>query len=186
MMYCTRCGSDLKGSGKLCPACGYEISKMRQDLSSPRQVKRAEEPREWAPPIPDQRKEKEARRAPVWGPDGRRTERRQEEERATISFGKPGEEEERPNLDEDPRLVTGCSVCGGRPIARCFFTQAPLCNMHIVKMQIYVRTMPFGEKVTVSPHMASMKEGKVPTTSEAREAGMFFEIKPYHEWRRVA
>jgi len=75
MMYCTKCGSDLKGASKLCPVCGYEISKMKTDLTTPRLVRSSrDEPRAWAAPIPDQRKDKEqlerrkAAREPVrWG-----------------------------------------------------------------------------------------------------------------------
>lgn len=201
MMYCTKCGSSLKGSTKSCPACGYEVSKMRTDLSTPRQVRRSvEESKGWAPPIPDQRKEKEqtknkpfAREPIKWGMEEDEPRQGIEDFRSPFEdFGRrpgkttlsdeAGADEEEP---DDPRYVTGCSVCGGRPVNRCFFTKAPLCNRHTVKMQIFVRTQPFGEVVSASPHMALRKEGKNPLPSEAQEAGMFFSIKPYHEWKRV-
>ncbi|MCU0799619.1 MAG: hypothetical protein MUC62_08110 [Candidatus Thermoplasmatota archaeon] len=202
MMYCTKCGSNMKGSGKLCPVCGYEVNKMRTDLSIPRQVRQSrEEQRAWAPPIPDQRGERVqqerrmAAKEPMrWG--------KPEDERNTVSpefvspfetLGKErpkvtlaeGEERDKEEVDEDPRFVTGCSVCGGRPVNRCFFTQAPLCQRHTLRMQIFVRNQPFGEIVPASPSMASSKVGKNPTPAEAQEAGMFFSIKPYHEWKRV-
>lgn len=202
MMYCTKCGSDLKGSSKLCPVCGYDISKMKTDLTTPRLVRSTrEEQRAWAPPIPDQRKDKEqlerrkAARGPVrWGTSDEErnatstefvspfeTLGREKPKVTLAEVGTEGKEEE----VEDPRFVTGCSVCGGRPVTRCFFTQAPLCSRHTVRMQIFVRTQPFGERVTASPSMAQAKEGKNPSPAEASEAGMFFSIKPYHVWKRV-
>lgn len=167
MMYCTKCGSDLKGNNVRCPVCGYEVQKMKMDLSKPREVRRAatREKKAWAPPIPDQRKEPQ---------------KREDEEVEEVKV-KVQEEEE---LD-DPRYVDGCVICGSRPVRRCFFTLSPLCDRHTVWMQIYVRTMPFGEKVPSSPEIASQKEGRVPLDSEAKEAGMFFTIKPYHLWKRV-
>jgi len=35
MLYCTKCGSDLKGNRVRCPVCGYEVQKMKMDLSKP-------------------------------------------------------------------------------------------------------------------------------------------------------
>ncbi|MFO8050613.1 MAG: hypothetical protein R6V01_02800 [Thermoplasmatota archaeon] len=137
---------------------------MKIDLSKPREQKKMENEKKgaWAPPIPDQRKEEE-----------------EEERPEAIEFGKEEEEE------EDPRYVDGCSICGGTPVERCFFSLAPLCRRHTVHMQIFVRNMPFGDVVPASPEIASEKEGKNPTKDEAEEAGMFFAIKPYHEWRKV-
>jgi uncharacterized Zn finger protein (UPF0148 family) len=59
MMYCTHCGSDMKGSKSSCPVCGYRVDQMKTDLKTPRALKRPEieEKRPWAPPIPDQRNE---------------------------------------------------------------------------------------------------------------------------------
>ena len=85
----------------------------------------------------------------------------------------------------DPRYVDGCSICGATPVRRCFFTLAPLCDRHTVWLQIFVRNMAFGEKVPAAPDIASRKEGRVPTEMEARDAGMFFSIKPYHQWKKV-
>jgi len=31
MLYCTKCGSDLKGNRVRCPVCGYEVQKMKMD-----------------------------------------------------------------------------------------------------------------------------------------------------------
>ena len=57
MMYCTKCGSDLKGNKVRCPACGYEVVKMKIDVSRPREARSQDRsPRAWAPPIPDQRR----------------------------------------------------------------------------------------------------------------------------------
>jgi len=202
MMYCTKCGSNLKGATKLCPTCGYEVNKMRTDLTAPRQVRQPrEEQRGWAPPLPDQRKDRDqierrkAAKEPMrWGDPA--DERNVESTEFVSPFETLGKERPRASLveedenkkdgeEEDPRFVTGCSVCGGRPVNRCFFTQAPLCQRHTVRMQIFVRTQPFGEIVPASPSMASAKVGKNPTPAEAQEAGMFFGIKPYHEWKRV-
>jgi hypothetical protein len=177
MLYCTRCGSDLKGSKVRCPVCGYEVLKMKTDVSKPREVRKAEtEPKPWAPPIPDQRT------------GSKREERKLDEPVEALEFEPerkpkviPEEEEE----EEDPRYVDGCSICGSTPVHRCFFTLAPLCKRHTVYMQIYVRSMAFGERVPASPDIASQKEGRNPTKDEAEDAGMFFAIKPYHEWKRV-
>jgi hypothetical protein len=176
MLYCTKCGSDLKGSKVRCPVCGYEVLKMKTDISKPREVRKAEnEPKPWAPPIPDQRS------------GGVREERKPGEPVEALEFEPERktkvvlEEEE----EEDPRYVDGCAVCGGTPVHRCFFTLAPICQRHTVYMQIYVRNMAFGEKVPASPEIASQKEGRNPTKDEAEDAGMFFAIKPYHEWKRV-
>lgn len=168
MMYCTKCGSDLKGNKVRCPTCGYEVIKMKVDLSKPKEQKKVERSRAkaWAPPIPDSRKE----------------EMKEEEPVKAIEFKQEVEEDEE---DLDPRYVDGCSICGATPHVRCFFTLAPLCRRHTVYMQIFVRDMAFGDVVPASPEIASEKEGRNPTKMEAEEAGMFFAIKPYHEWRRV-
>ena len=56
MMYCTKCGSDLKGSKTTCPVCRYPVDKMKSDLARPREYRRTpEEKKPWAPPLPDQR-----------------------------------------------------------------------------------------------------------------------------------
>ncbi|MEA3558638.1 MAG: hypothetical protein U9R75_05225 [Candidatus Thermoplasmatota archaeon] len=164
MMYCTKCGSDLKGNKARCPVCGYEVMKMKMDLLKPQEQKQVERTRgrNWAPPIPDQRKEPE-----------------EVEPVKAIEFRKEDEEE------DDPRYVDGCAICGGTPVERCFFTLSPLCKRHIVHMQIFVRDMAFGDVVPASPEIAKEKQGRTPTKAEAQEAGMFFAIKPYHEWRKV-
>jgi hypothetical protein len=174
MLYCTKCGSDLKGSKNRCPVCGYEVIKMKMDVSQPREVQRRPseegEPKPWAPPIPDQRGEEEEIEVEV------------KKARPRTKAVEIKEEEEE---NDDPRYVDGCSICGGTPKQRCFFTLAPLCDRHTVYMQIFVRSMAFGERVAASPDVASQKEGRPPTKAEAEDAGMFFAIKPYHEWKRV-
>ncbi len=168
MMYCTKCGSDLKGNSARCPVCGYDVQKMKIDLSKPMEVRRESRPgrKPWAPPIPDQRS----------GPD------KKEKPVVAIEFGKKEAEED---VDNDPRYVDGCSVCGSTPHRRCFFTLAPICDRHTSWLQIYVTSMPFGEKVPAAPGIAAEKNGRVPTQMEAEEAGMFFSVKPYHLWKRV-
>ena len=69
------------------------------------------------------------------------------------------------------------------PTSFNFFSMAPLCERHTVWLQIYVRNMPFGERVPAAPDIGREKEGRVPTQMEAEEAGMFFSIKPYHAWK---
>ncbi|MFW3146810.1 MAG: hypothetical protein ACMUIE_08375 [Thermoplasmatota archaeon] len=188
MMYCTKCGSDLKGSNVRCPVCGYEVVKMKMDLSqSPESRRQRPERKAWAPPIPDQRRgdvrtileedeeEKEEKGVKAWELDEKM------EQRGRAEAGKKEEEEEY----EDPRYVDGCAVCGTTPVDRCFFTLSPLCRRHTVYMQIFVRDMPFGDVIPAAPDIAQQKEGRNPTQMEAQEAGMFFAIKPYHEWRKV-
>ncbi len=175
MMYCTKCGSDLKGSRVRCPICGYEVLKMKMDVSKPRETRKIEsEPRAWAPPIPDQRGVRRARP---------RDEPLREPEPEPVRALELKTEEVQE--EEDPRYVDGCSICGSNPVHRCFFTLAPLCQRHTVYMQIFIRNMAFGERVPSSPEIASAKEGRPPTKAEAEDAGMFFAIKPYHEWKRV-
>jgi hypothetical protein len=187
MMYCTKCGSNLKGSRVTCPTCGYEVMKMKMDLLKPKTVRSGpsveEEVKPWAPPIPDQRDRRASR------PPRREMSIREEKVHVKEEIPRPkpeivevdGEEV----MDNDPRYVDGCSICGGSPVHRCFFTLAPLCEKHTVYMQIDVRGMAFGEKVPSSSEIANMKNGRPPTQAEAQEAGMFFSIKPYHEWKRV-
>ena len=166
MMYCTKCGSDLKGNSARCPVCGYDVQKMKIDLSKPMEVRRESrsERRPWAPPIPDQRSDPKREERPV----------------VAVEVEQEGDE-----VDDDPRYVDGCSICGSTPLRRCFFTLAPICDRHTSWLQIYVTTMPFGEKVPAAPNIAAEKNGRVPTQMEAEEAGMFFSIKPYHVWKRV-
>jgi hypothetical protein len=170
MMYCTRCGSDLKGNKVRCPVCGYEVQKMKMDLSKPKEQRAParEERKPWAPPIPDQRGAR---------PEIESEEELPIEEHVTVKDESPDE--------GDPRYVDGCAICGSTPVRRCFFSLSPLCQRHTVWMQIFVRTMAFGERVPAAPDIASEKEGRVPTQMEAEEAGMFFSIKPYHVWKRV-
>ncbi|HHD15868.1 MAG TPA: hypothetical protein ENK47_04090 [Euryarchaeota archaeon] len=186
MLYCTKCGSDLKGNRVRCPVCGYEVQKMKMDLSKPltEKVTKREERKPWAPPIPDQRDERTKRE----DRSQRRIERAIEtpmefttEREEEIKV----EEEEEEDVENDPLYVDGCSICGATPVRRCFFTLAPLCDRHTVWLQIFVRNMAFGEKVPAAPDIASRKEGRVPTEMEARDAGMFFSIKPYHQWKKV-
>jgi hypothetical protein len=176
MLYCTKCGSDLKGSKVRCPVCGYEVMKMKMDLSQPREVRKRpdvkDEPKPWAPPIPDQREDDDEIEVEI---------RPARPRVKAVEFQKEEEEE----VENDPRYVDGCSVCGSTPKQRCFFTLSPICDRHTVFMQIYIRGMAFGERVPASPDIAAQKEGRPPTKAEAEEAGMFFAIKPYHEWKRV-
>jgi len=167
MMYCTKCGSDLKGSKQRCPVCGYSVMKMKDDLSK-------SQPRggggdtigkgSFAPPYPTSAEE---------GPS--------EWEEGDVEEGPEDAEEDY----EDPTLVDGCFLCGATPRRRCFFCLSPVCDRHTEKLQIYVRNMPFGSHVDACSRCSSEKEGRNPTKAEAEEAGMFFAIKPYHEWRRV-
>ena len=52
MMYCTKCGSNLKGSIDRCPVCKYPVSKMKQDLTGPGKRERRSTPPKFAPPYP--------------------------------------------------------------------------------------------------------------------------------------
>jgi len=198
MMYCTHCGSDLKGSKVSCPVCGYRVDKMRDDLKQPRAIRptesRPEERKPWAPPIPDQRKDSFR---------GGKAEKIKEEDESivrttpSVGFGTreiafrgsedireaQGSEEE--EVENDPTVVTHCSHCNARPGARCFFCLSPICRSHTEGMQIYVRTTAFGDVVKACPTCRVDKEGRTPTAMEADEAGMYFSIKPYHVWRRV-
>lgn len=187
MMYCTHCGSDMKGSKTSCPVCGYRVEKMKEDLKAPRAVRsapREEERRPWAPPIPDQRRDgfrkKEARI------EEDPPEPEYEEERPTIRFGSQDEgHAEEAQEQYDPTIVSTCSFCSARPETRCFFCLSPICRSHIEWMQILVRATPIGDRVKACPTCSRSKEGRNPTVSEADEAGMLFSIKPYHVWTRV-
>ncbi|MBN1538677.1 MAG: hypothetical protein JW939_00910 [Candidatus Thermoplasmatota archaeon] len=174
MLYCTKCGSDLKGNKARCPVCGYEVSKMEADISrtgnASGTVRPKKDQKPWAPPIPDGRK------GPKMDEEGKM------EEKGGIKFSiKVGYEEN----DSDPGLVHGCEICGGKPVHRCFFTDMPLCEKHTIYLQIYDGSMTYGEKVPSAPETADMKEGTSPTREEAEGAGVFFTIKHYHEWKRV-
>lgn len=183
-MYCTHCGSDLKGSKTSCPVCGYRVDKMKDDLRSPRAARpapREDERRPWAPPIPDQRRDgfrqKEA--------GEEHSEPEFEEEKPPIRFGSGDEPVEEVEEQYDPTIVSTCSFCSARPEARCFFCLSPICRSHTEWMQILVRSTAFGDRVKACPTCSRSKEGRSPTASEADEAGMLFSIKPYHVWTRV-
>lgn len=158
MMYCTKCGSDLKGAKNRCPACGYELKDMKMDLAKPRPVRPPEE------------------RKAISQPD--------QEHRVGLSFRKQPAPDEEGNED-GIRPASGCAVCGSPPSHRCFFTMTPLCDKHTVYMQIFVRGTPNGEKVPASPDAAASKGGRMPTQAEAKEAGVYSSVKPTHEWKRT-
>lgn len=207
MMYCTKCGSDLKGSKTQCPVCRYPVNKMKNDLAKPRDYRRTtEKSKPWAPPLPDQR-DLSQRRAPkrtissdekvariLEGPvevEEEEEEYYKPEPSARKSYVSLGDDLSEPAAAEeeevhDPTVVEGgCSVCGSRPEKRCFFCLSPICSRHTVDMKIFVRNMPFGGKVQSCPKCANQRHGRNPTRAEAQEAGMFFSIKPYHEWKKV-
>ena len=173
MMYCTKCGSDLKGSKGKCPVCGYSMSKMNDDLYNSSRgrapVREVSKRVSFAPsyPQPDRAPSRWESNTDVEVVDAKKVTDIEDEE------------------DLDPTLVDGCSVCGRTPQRRCTFCLEAICDSHTEKMTIYVRTMPFGGSLVSCPRCAREREGRSPTRAEADEAGMFFSIKPYHEWHRV-
>jgi hypothetical protein len=185
MMYCTHCGSDMKGSKSSCPVCGYRVDQMKVDLKTPRALKRPEpkEKKPWAPPIPDQRagpiEEAEVVREVRMPP--RKAVRFGGEDVLRGNIGDEGPD----NADDDPTVVRGCSFCKARPELRCFFCQSPICRNHTDRLQIHVRSTAFGDVISSCPSCSEDKGGRMPTPAEAEDAGMLFSIKPYHVWTRV-
>ena len=173
MMYCTKCGSDLKGSKAKCPVCGYSVSKMNDDLydksHGKASAKGAPRRTSFAPsyPVSDRAPSRWDSNVDVQKVEAKKVVDAQEEE------------------DLDPTLVDGCSVCGRTPQRRCNFCLQAICDSHTEKMSIYVRTMQFGGSLLSCPRCARERDGRSPTRAEADEAGLFFSIKPYHEWHRV-
>jgi hypothetical protein len=52
MMYCAKCGSDLRGAKTSCPACGYSLNQMKTDSAAkPTGYKHAEIKKEPLKPV---------------------------------------------------------------------------------------------------------------------------------------
>lgn len=79
----------------------------------------------------------------------------------------------------------GCVVCQELATTRCFFCREQVCDRHTVHMRLYVRDSPHGDKVISCSRCAKERDRQMPSPREAQQAGMLFQIKPYHEWRII-
>jgi len=187
MVYCSNCGTKLTGSKIFCPKCHYRhnVNQLDQmELKARLTGKSVEE------------KKKETGR----GRMAVQEERPQEEERVVLrprGYGATGtytaKVAEEPTVQRSEKIgnvkvniVKGkCSYCDTAAQERCFFCMAPACGRHLAKMKIFVRANPFGSPVKACPRCQNEKHGQSPTEKEAQKASMFFNVKPYHEWRVI-
>ncbi|MCD6383400.1 MAG: zinc ribbon domain-containing protein [Thermoplasmata archaeon] len=78
-----------------------------------------------------------------------------------------------------------CIECGSKATGRCFFCSAPICERHSYSMRITSMNVGIGDTVKVCFLCVKKREGTTPTVQEAERAGVYFNVKPYYEWRRV-
>ncbi len=92
MMYCSKCGSDLRGNDRFCPSCGYSVKQMKIDsAAAPRNPPPA---RDRTTPLGRSWKDDEPI-IPGYGEDGLRTKREEPDKKPKgIVFGKFKDEEE--------------------------------------------------------------------------------------------
>jgi len=193
MIYCSNCGAELKGSKIFCPECRYRHNPGQID----KMIRKARITGNRPPPAREERPE----------PQGSSRSQRKEPDRKGTRVPS-GPEERVPQepevyeprkaastLKEDAEFVRdgknvtilkeGCSYCDKNAERRCFFCYAPVCDNHTDSLKIFVRKNPFGKVIRTCPDCASERHGQIPSQQEAEKANMFFNVKPYHEWRRV-
>jgi hypothetical protein len=156
------------------------------------------------PPIPSSRDEEEEVDTSERGSSylSSRGQRNMPTEEATVAAPQPAQrqppmdmltrrqmqeqEAETPGRKINITIVKGnCSYCETVAQERCFFCMAPCCSRHVGKMKIFVRNNPFGSPVKACPKCQEENHGQMPSEQEAQKASMFFNVKPYHEWRVV-
>lgn len=186
MVYCSNCGEKLTGSKIFCPKChfrhnvnqldqmelkarltGKSVDEKKPAASSRRQEVREEEPEEQRPVL----------RPRGYGAPATYT--------AAVAHEPTIERSEKIG-NVKVNIVKGkCSYCETAADERCFFCMAPACSRHLGRMKIFVRNNPFGSPVKACPRCQSEKHGQTPSEKDAQKASMFFNVKPYHEWRVI-
>lgn len=78
-----------------------------------------------------------------------------------------------------------CVECGMKGVEECFFCSAPVCSKHAYPMRIHSMNVGMGDVVKACFLCVKKMEGTTPTKSDAERAGIYFNVKPYYEWKRV-
>lgn len=176
MVYCSNCGVELKGSKVFCPECRYRHNPGQID----KMVRKA---RISGYRAPQAREERPESRVPSRSQPSEPEPEIYEPRKAATTLKEDSE------FIREGRKVTilkeGCSYCEGNAERRCFFCYAPICNGHTDSLKIFVRNNPFGKVILTCPDCANERHGRTPSQQDAEKANMFFNVKPYHEWRRI-
>jgi len=91
MMYCSKCGSDLRGSRSRCPTCGYSVDQMRLEDGQRKVGYKHSEIKKETPPM-NIKRDKYGDIIPGYTPEGRKL-REDEEKPRVLTFRKPLDEE---------------------------------------------------------------------------------------------
>ena len=96
MMYCSKCGSDMRGSTTYCPACGYSLRQMKVDAATAApKFARTDPSKRSYNMISSSGNRNGDEILPGYGTDGLRTRRAEPEQKPKgIMFGKPKRDEE--------------------------------------------------------------------------------------------
>jgi hypothetical protein len=96
MMYCSKCGSDMRGSTTYCPACGYSVKQMKLDAASaPPKFRTVNSTKRSYSMISSSSNRDGDEIMPGYGPDGLRTRRSEPDDKPKgIIFGRPKKDEE--------------------------------------------------------------------------------------------
>ncbi|WP_455392471.1 zinc-ribbon domain-containing protein [[Eubacterium] cellulosolvens] len=160
MVFCSNCGSELKGAMKFCKNCGYKIEgeeyKIIKNSTSTEKDSNAGATKSvvTTPKHEDYAKDK------IRIPPGAKVK------------------------SKIPKSTT-CVTCNIKTDDICYFCNYAVCKQHSVKMQIYADNSKFGNAVESCAKCAERRNGKQPTKDEAEDIGFFFKIKPYHEWKII-
>lgn len=185
MVYCSNCGTKLTGSKIFCPKCHFRhnVTQLDQmELKARLTGKSVDETQKPSGRRQEVREEEPEEERPVMRPRGYGAP-------ATYTAAVAHE----PTIERSEKvgnvkvnIVKGkCSYCETAADERCFFCMAPACSRHLGRMKIFVRNNPFGSPVKACPRCQSEKHGQTPTEKDAQKASMFFNVKPYHEWRVI-
>lgn len=100
------------------------------------------------------------------------------------------EEDSRKTVMEEPQAAASaqggrCVECGKEAEEECFFCSAPICSKHAYPMRIHSMNVGMGEEVKACFLCVKKMEGTTPSRSDAERVGIYFNVKPYYEWKRV-
>ncbi|RLF72167.1 MAG: hypothetical protein DRN40_00915 [Thermoplasmata archaeon] len=78
-----------------------------------------------------------------------------------------------------------CLECGKEAEEECFFCSASICPKHAYPMRIHSMNVGMGDEVKACFVCAKKMEGTTPSRRDAERVGIYFNVKPYYEWKRV-
>ena len=203
MVHCSNCGAKLTGSKIFCPKCHFRHNPTQLDQLelkarlTGKSVDEKSEPSGKRKDVREERPEPSGRRQEVREEDPQEEPQQERQVMRPRGYGAPSTYTaavaHEPTIERSEKIgnvkvniVKGkCSYCEVAADERCFFCMAPACSRHLGKMKIFVRDNPFGSAVKACPRCQSEKHGQNPTEKDAQKASMFFNVKPYHEWRVI-